>query len=157
MEVCSGASAELILEANRDLDSTIQRRAKKIAIQMELGTRMSSKAGSVNHSQFQASSTGAPRLVGLSPYFGPRTTPAAQPSITSLQNKNEKKKVDLLVAKLIYYEGLPINIIRSPHWQVIVDAICAITAGYKGSTCAEVQAFLVQDVKPEFLDRCIKF
>lgn len=114
VKICLGRRASLALEATKALEVATEKMLKKATIQAELGIH-ASRFQILNYvsSNVGSGSQQSSQRNGISPYFGPQTTPGAQPSITSLLNKNEKKKGDLVVAKLVYYQGLSINIARS--------------------------------------------
>jgi len=69
--------------------------------------------------------------------------------------KKEKKEVDLMLAKLIYYEGVPIHITRSVFWQPSIDVVDNVGPGYVRPTHAEMQGSLMKDLKQEVHDRYI--
>jgi len=81
VEIYSTASTYLALQATKDLESIARRRPRKVAVQVELGARMSSSGESISQNQPSANGSVVFRPAGLSPYFGPRTTLGAQPSI----------------------------------------------------------------------------
>ena len=123
MESCPNATSDLALDAIRALDSIVERKERKQAFRMELGG-MTSSSGNVSSpsvglgtrataSASRPSGSGSLGVVGIHSYFQPRTTPRSQPSIISMLKKKEKKEVDLMLAKLIYYDGIPINITKS--------------------------------------------
>lgn len=152
VDPCPNSSPDLALEAARALESVGDKRSRRQALQAELGVGLGSPSTSVasgSATTARPSSSG----IGISSYFEPRTTPGAQPSITSILKKNEKKHADLMIAKLIYYEGCAITITNNPFWQPAFDAACAVGPGYKAPTLAEMKGTLIRDLKQECTDR----
>lgn len=142
------------------LDSIVEKKERKQAIRMELGG-MTSSSGNVSSpsvganiaSATRASGSGGHGGVGIHSYFQPQTTPGSQPSIISMLKKKEKKEADLMLAKLIYYEGVPINITRSIWWQPTIDDVANAGPGYVAPTYAEMQGPLMKDLKEEVRER----
>lgn len=167
MESCPNATSDLDLDAIRALDSIVERKERRQAFRMELGG-MSSSSGNVSTSSPSVgaratasasrpgpSGSGSPGMVGIHSYFQPRTTPGSQPSIVSMLKKKEKKEADLMLAKLIYYEGIPINITRSVWWQPAIDVVANAGPGYVAPTYAEMQGSLMKDLKEEVRERYV--
>ncbi|KAF7811593.1 uncharacterized protein G2W53_032569 [Senna tora] len=70
---------------------------------------------------------------GINSYFMPRTTPGAQPTLKSvLQSKEARERCDLAISKWMIDVCLPFNVVTSPYYQPMIDAIASMGAGYKG-------------------------
>lgn len=153
VDPCPNSSPDLALEAARALNSIGKKKTRKQAFQVEQGVGLGNSSTSIaSGSASQPSSCG----IGIYSYFEPQTTPGAQPSITNLLKKNEKKHADLMIAKLIYYEGCVITITDNPFWQPTFDAACAVGPGYKAPTLVEIKGPLIRDLKQECTDRYIE-
>jgi hypothetical protein len=87
-------------------------------------------------------------------YFLPRTTPGAQPTIKNvIQSKERVEKCDLAIAKWFLDASIPFNAANSPYFQLAVDGLCSIGAGYKVPTMHALRGNLlnkwVDDVKKQ--------
>ncbi|XP_028788807.1 uncharacterized protein LOC114744828 [Neltuma alba] len=94
-------------------------------------------------------------------FFGPRTSPGAQPGIRSaFAGKEAVHRADLAMARWLYDCCIPINAVNSPYFQPMIDAIAAIGPGYKGPSYHAFRTKLLQDMKKEvqlLVDECRGF
>ncbi|XP_030974102.1 uncharacterized protein LOC115994184 [Quercus lobata] len=59
-------------------------------------------------------------------YFAPRTTPGAQPGLKSVfQSKERVRQVDMAIARFLYDNCIPFNVVNSVYYQMMIDAIAA--------------------------------
>ncbi|XP_035540232.1 uncharacterized protein LOC108986840 [Juglans regia] len=90
---------------------------------------------------------------GLSRFFAPRTTSGAQPSIKSSMSSNEMiVKAKMAVARWWYDANLPFNAAQSKFYQVAIDAMTAIGAGFKGPSLYELRGNLLKMAVDEVQD-----
>ncbi|XP_031248834.1 uncharacterized protein LOC116106610 [Pistacia vera] len=90
------------------------------------------------------------KSIGIGDYFAPRTKAGCQPSIRSvLAGKEAKWRADMTVARLFYDSCIPTNVINSIYFQPMVDAIAAISPGYKILTYHNLHVNLSRDAKKE--------
>ncbi|KAL8520230.1 hypothetical protein ACS0TY_010952 [Phlomoides rotata] len=83
-------------------------------------------------------------------FFAPRTTPGAQPSIKSvLVSKEALHNANMVVARFVYNECIPLNVINSSYFQQMIDVIASINHGYKWPKYNQLRVNLMGDVKKE--------
>ena len=83
-------------------------------------------------------------------YFVPRTTPGAQPSLKSVfQSKERVRQADMAIARFLYDNCIPFNVVNSVYYQKMIDAIAAAGPGYKGPSYHAVRVPLLRDQKKE--------
>ncbi|XP_072064244.1 uncharacterized protein [Arachis hypogaea] len=92
------------------------------------------------------------QVKGLQSYFPSATTPGAQPTIKSvLQSKEIVEKCDIAIAKWMMDASVPFNAVNSAYYQLMIDAIASMGAGYKGPNYPRVRGYLlsklVEDVR----------
>jgi len=81
----------------------------------------------------------------LSPYFMPRTTPGAQPTLKSvLQSQEARERCDLAISKWIIDASVPFNAVNSAYYQHMIDAIASMGAGYKGPSAYNLRVNLLK-------------
>ncbi|KAF7838723.1 uncharacterized protein G2W53_007205 [Senna tora] len=82
---------------------------------------------------------------GINSYFMPRTTPGAQPTLKSvLQSKEARERCDLAISKWMIDACLPFNVVTSPYYQPMIDAIASMGAGYKGPGVWNLRGYLLK-------------
>jgi hypothetical protein len=80
------------------------------------------------------------------PFFVPRTTPGAQPSIRSVLKKMGKKEANRVVGRCFFWSDIPLNITKNnPFWQPMCDAIAVVGPGYKSHTFEELWGPILQE------------
>ncbi|KAK4596520.1 hypothetical protein RGQ29_014530 [Quercus rubra] len=83
-------------------------------------------------------------------YFAPRTTPGAQPGLKSVfQSKERVRQADMAIARFLYDNCIPFNVVNSVYYQKMIDAIAAAGPGYKGPSYHAVRVPLLRDQKKE--------
>ena len=83
-------------------------------------------------------------------YFAPRTTPRAQPSLKSVfQSKERVRQADMAIARFLYDNFIPFNVVNSVHYQKMIDAVAAASPGYKGPSYHAIRVPLLRDQKKE--------
>ncbi|XP_025636361.1 uncharacterized protein [Arachis hypogaea] len=97
------------------------------------------------------------QLKGLQSFFPSAATPRAQPTIKSvLQSKEIMEKCDIAIARWMMNASSPFNAVNSAYYQLMIDAIANMGAGYKGPNYGRVRGYLlsklVEDVKKMIKD-----
>ena len=83
-------------------------------------------------------------------YFAPRTTPGAQPGLKSVfQSKERVRQADMAIARFLYDNCIPFNVVNSVYYQRMIDAVAAAGHGYKGPSYHAVWVPLLRDQKKE--------
>ena len=83
-------------------------------------------------------------------YFAPRTTPGAQPGLKSVfQSKERVRQVDMALARFLYDNCIPFNVVNSVYYQRMIDAVAAVGPSYKGPFYHAVRVPLLRDQKKE--------
>ena len=83
-------------------------------------------------------------------YFAPRTTPGAQPSLKSVfQSKERVRQADMAIARFLYDNCIPFNVVNSVYYQKMIDAIATAGPSYKGPSYHAVHVPLLRDQKKE--------
>jgi hypothetical protein len=94
----------------------------------------------------------------FAPFYVPRTTPGAQPSIRSVLKKKEKKEADKVVGRCLFWSDIPLNITKNnPFCQPMCDAIVVVGPRYKSPTFEELQGPILQEEKKDINSRLAKF
>jgi hypothetical protein len=94
----------------------------------------------------------------FAPFFVPRTTPGAQPSIRSVLKKKEKKEADRAVGRCLFWSDIPLSITKNnPFWQPMCDAIVVVGPGYKIPTFEELRGPILQEEKKDINSRLAEF
>uniref|UniRef100_A0A7N2LIJ0 DUF659 domain-containing protein n=1 Tax=Quercus lobata TaxID=97700 RepID=A0A7N2LIJ0_QUELO len=83
-------------------------------------------------------------------YFASRTTPRAQPGLKSVfQSKERVRQADMAIARFLYDNCIPFNVVNSMYYQMMIDAVAAAGPGYKGPSYQAVRVPLLRDNKKE--------
>ena len=83
-------------------------------------------------------------------YFAPRTTPGAQPGLKSVfQSKERVRQADMAIARFLYDNCIPFNVVNSEYYQRMIDAIAATGPSYKGPSYHVVWVPLLRDQTKE--------
>ncbi|XP_023884919.1 uncharacterized protein LOC111997101 [Quercus suber] len=83
-------------------------------------------------------------------YFAPRTTPGAQPSLKSVfQSKERVRQADMAIARFLYDNCIPFNVVNSVHYQRMINAIAAASPSCEGPFYHAVWVPLLKDQKKE--------
>lgn len=83
-------------------------------------------------------------------FMVPRTTPESQPGIKSaFANKQAIQKAHMAFARWFYDSCIPFNALKSPYFQVALDAIAGIGSGYKGPSYNDMRIHLLKNCKKE--------
>ena len=107
---CTNTNPEIIRRALKSLEGIETTKLSKAALKSQIA-RFRGDRESGSGSSPSASSTSNP--VVASSYFIPRTTPSAQPSISSLIKKREKEEADKLLGKLFLWSDIPFSVARN--------------------------------------------
>ena len=85
-------------------------------------------------------------------YFAPTTTPGAQPGPKSVfQSKERVRQADMAIARFLYDNCIPFNVVNSMYYQRMIDAVVVASPNYKGK-CPSFHAIrvpLLRDQKKE--------
>ena len=83
-------------------------------------------------------------------YFSLRTTLGAQPGLKSMfQSKERVRQADMAIARFLYDNCIPFNVVNSMYYQRTIDAVAAAGLGYKGPSYHVVQVPLLRDQNKE--------
>ncbi|XP_030929422.1 uncharacterized protein LOC115955440 [Quercus lobata] len=83
-------------------------------------------------------------------YFAPRTTPGDQPGLKSVfQSKEKVRQADMAIARFLYDNCIPFNVVNSVYYQRMIDVVAAAGPSYKGPSYHTVQVPLLRDQKKE--------
>ena len=78
--------------------------------------------------------------------FAPRTTPGAQPGLKSVfQSKERVRQADMAIARFLYDNCIPFNVVNSVYYQKMIDAVTAAGPGYKGPSYHAIRVPLLRD------------
>ncbi|XP_050254857.1 uncharacterized protein LOC126700698 [Quercus robur] len=81
-------------------------------------------------------------------YFAPRTTLGAQPGLKSVfQSKERVRQADMAIARFLYDNCIPFNVVNSVYYQRMIDAVAAAGPGYKDPSYHAVRVPLLRDQK----------
>ena len=107
---CTNTNPEIIRRAINSLEEIKTTKLSKAALKSQIsGLRVDRESGSGS----SASASSTANLVAASSFFVPRTTPGAQPSISSLIKKNEKEEADRLLGKLFLCSDISFSVARN--------------------------------------------
>ena len=68
-------------------------------------------------------------------YFAPIATPGAQLGLKSVfQSKEKVRQVDMAIARFLYDNCIPFNVVNSIYYQRMIDAVAAGGPSYEGSS-----------------------
>ena len=96
------------------------------------------------------STSSTPNPIVASSYFVPRTTPGAQPSISSLIKKREKEEADKLLDSHFLWSDIPFSVAKNnPFYQAVIDAITVVGVGYKAPSYDDFRRHILQNEKVE--------
>ena len=83
-------------------------------------------------------------------YFAPKITPGAQLGLKSVfQSKERVRQADMAIARFLYDNCIPFNVVNSVYYQKMIDAVATAGRGYKGPSYHVVQVPLLRDQKKE--------
>ena len=83
-------------------------------------------------------------------YFAPRTTLGAQPGLKSVfQSKARVRQIDMAIARILYDNCIPFNVVNSVYYQMMIDAVAAAGPGYKGPSYHVVWVLMLRDNKKD--------
>ena len=83
-------------------------------------------------------------------YFSLRTTLGAQPGLKSMfQSKERVRQADMAIARFLYDNCIPFNVVNSMYYQRMIDAVAAAGLGYKGPSYHVVRVPLLRDQNKE--------
>jgi hypothetical protein len=156
VEVCLKTNPKIMRIAFDSLEAKDKNKYEATARKDELSVRSSM----TSTPEGQCSGRGSTDLgIGrFAPFFVPRTTPGAHPSIGSVLKKKEKKEADRAVGRCLFWSDIPLSITKNnPFWQSMCDAIVVVGPGYKSPTFEELRGPILQEEKKDINSRLAEF
>ena len=161
VEGCPNTTPELIHKATKALDDYQEVKQYKEAMRQELASKTKSKTAStstthtlgatgVGHSGTNSSST---MPSATSPFFVPRSTPGAQPSIRSMVKTKEKEEADKLVGRCLLWSDIPFYFAKNPFYVSMFEAVAIVGPGYRPPTYEELRGPILQNEKVDTTHR----
>jgi hypothetical protein len=156
VEVCLKTNAEIMIIAFDSLDAKDKNKNEATTKKVELSVRSSSTSTPEGQCSGRGSTdSGTGRF---KPFFVPRTTPGAQPSIRSVLKKKENKEADRVVGRCLFWSDIPLNITKNnPFWQLMCDSIVVVGPGYKRPTFEELRRPTLQEENKDINSRLAEF
>jgi len=154
--ICDKSTPELIAKAKHAIEGYARKKDLKESMRREIASRSKgSNTGTFNTlGSVGAGSTGESAMPSeTSPFFVPRTTPGAQPSIKSMLKPTEKKQADKLVGRCLLWSDIPFNFARNPFYVSMFEAVSIVGPGYKPPTYEELRGPILQDEKDDCTQR----
>jgi hypothetical protein len=152
---CPNSSPKLVVKATQALEDYgkkiyTEAKKKEIASRSKSNTHTLGAAG-VDSSEIHSSKSAMPTT--MSPFFVPRSTPDAQPSIRSMLKIKEKEVVNKIVGRCLLWSDIPFNFARNPFYVSMFEAIAIVGPGYKPPTYEELRGHILQNEKVDCTKR----
>jgi hypothetical protein len=146
VDVCPITNPKIMRIASDSLEAKDKKKDEAAAKKVELSIR--SSATSTLEGQCNGRGSIDSGIGRFTSFFVPRTTPRAQPSISSMLKKKEKKEAYRAMERCLFWSDIPLSITKNnPFWQSMSDAIVVVGPGYKNPTFEELLRPILQAKK----------
>jgi hypothetical protein len=154
--ICPISSPELVVKATKALEDYAEKKKYAEAKKKEITSRSKSSTHTLGAMGVESSEIHSSQFVmptTTSPFFVPRSTPSAQPSIGSMFKKKEKEEADKIVGRCLLWSDTPFNFARNPFYVSMFEVVAIVGPGYKHPTYEELRGPILQNEKANCTQR----
>jgi hypothetical protein len=153
--ICPNSSPELVVKATKALEEYAENKKYTEAKKKEMASRSKSSTHTlgvvgVGSSEIHSSQSVMP--IATSPFFVPRSTSGAQPSIGSML-KIKEKEADKIVGRCLLWSDIPFNFAKNPFYVSMFEVVTIVGPEYKPPTYEELRGPILQNEKVDCTQR----